>query len=237
MKARPLARRLRRLVQGADRTALRAARRYVATDEESGRRQLSLLKREGCRPSSTVLEVGCGALHAGIPTIEYLEPGNWVGIDPNRWLIDAALTRPGNRELVESKQASFLSVDNFDAGSLDRSFDFVLSHSVLSHQPTGSCRSSSTTLGRSWLPADASSPQSGWHRATRSGAGDLQTAPDSHDAAWVYPGVSWFTLSTVQREAQSAGLEVSFKPEYTAFYMAGRNRERHDWLVFSRSSR
>jgi len=133
IKARTLGRRLLSLVEGCDRSALRAARRYVATDEESGRRQLALLKREGCLPSSRVLEVGCGALHAGNPTIEYLEPGKWVGIEPNGWLIDAALTNPGNRRLVESKRACFLNVDDFDASSLGRSFDYVLSHSVLSH--------------------------------------------------------------------------------------------------------
>ena len=236
MNVRPLARRLRRLVEGADRTAVRAARRYVATDEESGRRQLSLLKREGCRPSSTVLEVGCGALHAGIPTIEYLDPGNWVGIDPNRWLIDAALTRPGYSELVETKQASFLTVDNFDASSLGRSFDFVLSHSVLSHAAHWQLPLFLHNVGKVLVPGGRILASIRLAQGNAFGSGGSPDGADSHDAAWVYPGVSWFTLSTVEREARSAGLEVLFKPEYTAFYMAGRNRERHDWLIFSRSS-
>jgi hypothetical protein len=45
--------------------------------------------------------------------------------------------------------------------------------------------------------------------------------------------VSWFTLRTVERAARAEGLAVSLKPGYTAFYTAGRNRERHNWLVFS----
>jgi hypothetical protein len=152
------------VVEGRDRSALREGRRYVATDEESGRRQLALLQREGCRPSSRVLEVRCGALHAGIPTIEYLDPGNWVGMDPNGWLIDAALTRPGNRQLVEAKRVTFLNVDDFDASSLGRSFDYVLSHSVLSHAAHWQLPLFLHNVGKGWLHADASSPLSDWQR-------------------------------------------------------------------------
>jgi SAM-dependent methyltransferase len=236
MKARTLARKIRRVVEGRDRSALREARRYVATDEESGRRQLALLQREGCRPSSRVLEVGCGALHAGIPTIEYLDPGNWVGIDPNGWLIDAALTSPGNRQLVEAKRATFLNVDDFDASSLGRSFDHVLSHSVLSHAAHWQLPLFLHNVVKVLAPAGRIIASIRLAEGNAFGSIGSPDGRDSHDESWVYPGVSWFTFATVEREARSEGLEVSLKPEYTEVYIAGRNRERHDWLVFSRTS-
>jgi hypothetical protein len=67
------------------------AKRYVGTDEVSGQLQVELLKREGCVPTSKVLEVGCGCLNTGIQLIRYLEKGNYVGIDPNEWLRQVAL--------------------------------------------------------------------------------------------------------------------------------------------------
>jgi cyclopropane fatty-acyl-phospholipid synthase-like methyltransferase len=80
-----------------------------------------------------VLEIGCGCLHAGIPLIQYLEKGNYAGVDPNEWLRQKAMKKRYVRQLVKNKQARFLSVEDFDASELGIKFDFVLSHSVLSH--------------------------------------------------------------------------------------------------------
>ena len=106
---------------------------YVGTDVVSGELQFELLKREGCRPSSKVLEVGCGNLNAGIHLIEFLERNNYVGIDPNEWLREVAMKDRDVRRLVKSKGARFLTATDFDASRLGVKFDFVLSHSILSH--------------------------------------------------------------------------------------------------------
>ena len=84
---------------------LASARQYVGTDDVSGRLQLELLKREGCLPSSKVLEIGCGCLSAGIKLIEYLERGNYFGIDPNVWLRKTAMKDYRINQLVKDKQA------------------------------------------------------------------------------------------------------------------------------------
>ena len=39
------------------------------------------LKLQGLRPEHQFLELGCGPLTAGIPLIEYLSPGHYVGVD------------------------------------------------------------------------------------------------------------------------------------------------------------
>src|SRR5579863_2165441 len=109
------------------------ADRYVATDKVSGQLQFELVKREGCKRDSKLLEIGCGNLHGAVPLIEYLQEGNYVGIDPNEWLRKAAMQDPYVRQLCKKKRARFLSVDDFDASELRVKFDFVFSHSVLSH--------------------------------------------------------------------------------------------------------
>ena len=61
-------------------TSLAEAQRYVATSRTSGELQLELLKLEGCMPQSSVLEVGCGCLNAGVPIMRYLHRRHYVGI-------------------------------------------------------------------------------------------------------------------------------------------------------------
>jgi len=114
------------------------AKHYVHTDGISGLLQFELLKREGCRPDSTVLEIGCGCLHAGIPLIQYLEKGNYVGVDPNRWLRQEAMKNRHVRRLVKHKQARFLAVDDFDASGVGMKFDIVFSHLCCHIVPTAS---------------------------------------------------------------------------------------------------
>src|SRR2546430_1824405 len=96
----------------------RRARAFVDTDEVSGVLQFAILVAEGCVPGSYVLEIGCGALHAAVPTVAFLEPGHWVGVDPTEWLRDAAMTEPAVKQLMDGQSAQFLNVDDFDASSL-----------------------------------------------------------------------------------------------------------------------
>ena len=55
-------------------------KRYVSNDMVSGQLQLELLKRQGCQPTSKVLELGCGCLHLGIPLLRFLNESNYVGV-------------------------------------------------------------------------------------------------------------------------------------------------------------
>src|SRR6266852_1299510 len=93
------------------------AKNFTGSDAVSGKIQLELLQRAGCRPYSRVLDVGCGALHAGYELMQYLDAEHYVGLEPNGWLIDVALSeRPGVREIAEVKGAAFISgVWDFDS--------------------------------------------------------------------------------------------------------------------------
>ena len=48
-------------------------KRYVSNDMVSGQLQLELLKRQGCQPTSKVLELGCGLSASGNPAAALLE--------------------------------------------------------------------------------------------------------------------------------------------------------------------
>jgi cyclopropane fatty-acyl-phospholipid synthase-like methyltransferase len=49
---------------------------------ESKRRfQIEFLLKQGLLPHHRLLDFGCGTLRGGIPLIEYLNDGNYVGLD------------------------------------------------------------------------------------------------------------------------------------------------------------
>jgi hypothetical protein len=54
------------------------------------------------------------------------------------------------------------------------------------------------------------------------------------DEEWQYPKVTWFREATVAATAAKHGLSAAVKPEHTAFYIATRPLEIHDWIVLSR---
>ncbi len=62
-----------------------------------GATQFRLLTTLGLRDHHRLLDFGCGSLRAGRLLIPYLNPGNYYGIEPNRWLIDDAYRERGRR--------------------------------------------------------------------------------------------------------------------------------------------
>lgn len=95
--------------------------------------QITELKTLGLKPSSTVLEIGCGPLTAGLPVIEYLDPSRYVGVDVRSTVLDCAWQVIGKQGLSE-KNPQLIRSDNFAEDVLgDRRFDFIWTFSVLYH--------------------------------------------------------------------------------------------------------
>lgn len=210
-------------------------RRYVGTDEVSGQLQLELLKREGCAPASRVLEIGCGGLHVGIPLMQYVDKGNYVGIDPNEWLRQTVMKKQHIRRIVEEREARFLSLDDFDASELGIKFDLVFSHSVLSHCAHWQLEQFLRNSAKVLAPGGRILTSIRLAEGNPYGSYGTPDKKDSMDEEWQYPGVSWFKLSTIMETAERQGLTAAYIPEYTEFYTKTRPLESHDWLVFHRN--
>lgn len=209
------------------------AQAYVGTNEASGHFQFDVLRLEGCKPESKVLEIGCGCLHAAVPLVQYLNPGNYVGIEPNRWLLESV--PDSTKYLMEEKKAHFLSVTDFNAAHLGIKFDFILSHSVLSHcadyQADQFIRNSEAVLSPNGkiIATIRLSEGNAW------GSHGCPGQRDSECKEWQYPGVSWFTLETISRKAYRCGLLALLRPQYTQRLVTIRPEEVHDWIVFCRA--
>jgi SAM-dependent methyltransferase len=210
-------------------TAFERAQVYVGNTGENffivGRLQLDLLKMNGCTPASQVLEIGCGCLVAGRPIIEYLNAGGYVGIEPNTWLLDAVQAElPGTVDLVQTKRPLFLENTDFDASGTGRKFDFVISHSILSHAAAWQLPLFLIAVKRVLTPNGIGIA------SIRFSNENNELMGDSDDKDWVYPGVSYFSWEMVQRVAAGCGLAVEWRKDYRDYFTKEAPSNYHDWI-------
>lgn len=101
--------------------------------EEHRRFQLAFLEKQGLRPAHSLLEIGCGPLTGGVPIIDFLEPGKYVGVDIRSSALDLAWGEVAAARL-SSRNPRLIYSSSFGSTELgDEKFDFVLSFSVLYH--------------------------------------------------------------------------------------------------------
>ena len=102
--------------------------------DELGRLQFEFLKKQGLQPYHKLLDIGCGCLRGGIHFINYLDQGNYYGLDINESLLEA-----GKHELaktsLQSKRPTLLCDDKFRLSRFAEKFDFMISISVFTHLP------------------------------------------------------------------------------------------------------
>jgi SAM-dependent methyltransferase len=105
-----------------------------------GRLQLDFLVARGLRPDARLLDVGCGPLRGGIHFVDYLDAGNYYGIDINESLLDAGY----DVELPAVLRAKLprdrlRCTDRFDC-DFGVSFDFAIAQSLFTHIPLNDIR-------------------------------------------------------------------------------------------------
>lgn len=101
--------------------------------ERVGRLSLEVLLHEGLRPSSRVLDVGCGALRVGYWLMRFLDRGHYFGIEPNREMLRTGLQELVEPEVVERAGARFAHNDDFDFSVFGEQFEFVFARSIWTH--------------------------------------------------------------------------------------------------------
>src|SRR5687768_14538688 len=64
----------------------------------------NLLTSIGLRQHHRVLDIGCGSLRVGRLLIPYLNEGLYVGVEPNKWLVDDGIANEIGMDQVRIKQ-------------------------------------------------------------------------------------------------------------------------------------
>lgn len=209
------------------------ASRYVGTNSEEGIAELAVLMWNGCRQDHTVLEVGCGALIAGYPVIQYLHAGNYCGIDPNRWLIEDSLKIPQVKKVVSDKRARFDYNADFDGSMFDIKFDFVLSHSILSHAAHWQWRPFLQNIDRCVKPG--SIILASLHFTEGNEFGDPGYDGTELDfGEWVYPGISYFRKETIFNLACELGYHARTDLVAPMLITSVHASSNHSWLVLEK---
>lgn len=102
---------------------------------ELGRLQFDFAVSHGLKPDMRMLEIGCGNLRAGRLFIDYLEPGNYYGVDISPDILLAAQDTIAEQGIAARLPYLTLVTDLRLQFLPDASFDFVHAHSVFSHSP------------------------------------------------------------------------------------------------------
>ena len=124
---------LQEIVDTRRRHALEDCMGFRGQWDEHRRFQLAFLKEQGLRPTHRLLEIGCGPLTGGVPIIEFLEPGGYVGVDIRSAALDLAWGEIAAARL-SGRNPRLICSSSFGSTELAADkFDFVLSFSVLYH--------------------------------------------------------------------------------------------------------
>jgi SAM-dependent methyltransferase len=102
---------------------------------EIGKLQFDFAVSHGLKPDMRMLEIGCGNLRAGWLFIDYLEPGNYYGVDISPDILVAAQDTIAEQGIAAKLPHLTLVTDLRLQFLPDASFDFVHAHSVFSHSP------------------------------------------------------------------------------------------------------
>jgi hypothetical protein len=105
--------------------------------EVLGALQFRFLVGQGLEPHHVLLDVACGSLRGGVRFVPYLDPGNYLGIDMHRRLIDAGVDLELGQKLTALKKPEFVVSDIFEFGSFSKRPDFAIAQSLFSHLESG----------------------------------------------------------------------------------------------------
>lgn len=108
-----------------------------ATVRARAKRILEDFKRAGGTPRHVVVDYGCGSLWVGEAFMDYLEPGNYIGLDVVDYFYKEGLARLSAEFLASRRPSLHVISDASLAEVRARNPDFVFSFAVMMHVPPG----------------------------------------------------------------------------------------------------
>ena len=162
----------------------------------------SLMAELGLREEHKLLDIGCGSLRIGRLFIPYLNVGNYVGVEPNEWLVRDGIKYETGQDQIDIKKPRFYFTDTTSGLPDDEMFDFALAHSVFTH--------GGLDIIEQWL-CDVSA------RLKKNGvlvATFKTDATDSEVQGWAYPECLRYRPETLSELARDVGLYFQLEEWY-----------------------
>ena len=104
-----------------------------ATFVQLGQMQLLFLIEQGLESQHRVLDIGCGALRAGLWLMRVVEPGHYCGIEPHCARLAFGIEHVVGADLMARKRPRFDHNTDFDLSVFGCDFDFMVARSVWTH--------------------------------------------------------------------------------------------------------
>lgn len=173
----------------------------------------NLLTSIGLRQHHRVLDIGCGSLRAGRLLIPYLNQGNYIGIEPNKWLVDEGIRNEIGKDLVKIKKPTFSFHASMNGFKEPLQVDYAIAQSIFSH-----C---GKDLIQEWLS------QVSFHLKDTGAllATFLVDNKDFDGKGWIYPECVSYRPETLAEIASEFGLN---------FEMLDWAHPRQTWALFSK---
>lgn len=173
----------------------------------------NLLTCAGLRQNHRMLDIGCGSLRIGRLFIPYLNPGNYIGVEPNRWLIEDGILNEVGRDQIRLKRPIFSYRDSLDQFAESLQADYALAQSIFSH-----C---GLDLIDRWLR------QVSQHLKPTGAlfATFLISNADFQGTGWVYPNCVNYRIETLASVATTHGLK---------FTLLNWKHPRQTWGLFAK---
>jgi SAM-dependent methyltransferase len=173
----------------------------------------NLLTSIGLRQHHRVLDIGCGSLRVGRLLIPYLNPGNYFGVEPNKWLVDDGITNELGRDLIKIKDPTFSFGTSLEEFEKPLDLDFAIAQSIFSH-----C---GKDLIKGWLS------QVSFHLKDDGAlvATFLIADKDYDGCGWIYPGCVNYNTDTMAEIASECDLQ---------FDVLDWTHPRQTWALFSK---
>lgn len=173
----------------------------------------NLLTCIGLRQHHRVLDIGCGSLRVGRLLIPYLNQENYVGVEPNRWLVEDGIANEVGTDLVRIKKPTFSFYPSMEEFKYSLDVDYAIAQSIFSH-----C---GKDLIKQWLS------QVSFH-LKNDGALVATFLPDTKDydgLGWIYPACVNYRSETMATWAADLGLD---------FRILDWAHPRQTWALFSK---
>jgi hypothetical protein len=211
----------------------RDAVKYVGTNPNEGLAQLATLIHHGCKETNSVLEIGCGALNAGYPIMQYLDCNKYFAVEPNDWLVKDSLKIPQVQETALKKNARFVHNAEFDASEFKMTFDYVISHSIISHAAHWQWPLFMENVSK--VVKRGSKVLVSLHFTEGNKYGDVGyhgTELDFNE--WVYPGISYFRKETIDNLAIKYGYDLKIDLVAPMLINMAHPGANHSWIILEK---
>src|SRR3990172_13199322 len=101
--------------------------------EEIGLLQFEFLVRQGLKPSDCLLDIACGSLRGGGCFINFLDVGNYLGIDKENELVALGIEKELGKEMYEEKRPEFVVSDKFEFEKFSKKPRLSIAQSLFTH--------------------------------------------------------------------------------------------------------